>query len=252
MALINCKYCGKQVSSRAVTCPHCGESLSPSIESNSRIDIRKTRQKKGVSLVFINVMIALLTIPFLIFCIRGMIGIPSVKSEIHRTKQEIAEINKFKYQLEDFRHNNSQSGHAFPGVSENFYPESIHVYSEEQLGTGLPGTVWTCRPDNGDMWYRIEFSDNEGDGVENYGNGDFAYATSTSGRWTHLKMRWWIFQGWCFGSETKSHVYTIGIRLLDGDGIYVAKMGFFDNGTVWLVGLDQKQHIVTRGDYNWN
>jgi hypothetical protein len=57
MALINCEECGKEISDKAIVCPHCGAALSSNKQSQSKINSSISNQKiiyySGIGIIMI-------------------------------------------------------------------------------------------------------------------------------------------------------------------------------------------------------
>ena len=64
MAMTKCKECGKEISTLAKTCPHCGASTTPILDALN--DASSAASSLGKSLIFIGVII--LAIGMLAMC----------------------------------------------------------------------------------------------------------------------------------------------------------------------------------------
>lgn len=65
MALIKCNECGKEISDKALKCPHCGTKNELLEDYEVSSDNKNTKAKNIVGLIFI--LIGLITIPIFLY-----------------------------------------------------------------------------------------------------------------------------------------------------------------------------------------
>jgi ribosomal protein L37E len=85
MALINCKECGKQVSDKAESCPHCGAPMKSPANSNNKSQQTDTKAAQTGCIGCLSIIIFL-------FLLGGIISMCTPKEE--KEKKELEDVSR--------------------------------------------------------------------------------------------------------------------------------------------------------------
>lgn len=113
MALIKCPECGKQISDKAITCPHCGidvKSVFDKIREEKEQQRKKRRKRAVATIISVVIMTAIAVVAYL-YHIDGLNTIPAEyreetveyfdKCESAINKDDFADVDKYLNRLKD-------------------------------------------------------------------------------------------------------------------------------------------------------
>ena len=166
------------------------------------------------------------------------------KTTVRQTEEGDAVIYRFSKNEEpteiihnDRKHYSSSSSSSSSTTSSSKW----QVSSISELERKLVGTVWTSRPTNGDLWYRVKFLNNH--------RVDYAYANASAGKWRHYDEQWYWDIKEAHAADTGEKYYNVSLRE-ESNGHAMATFAIFKDGTASFMGPGRKQYRATEGDFN--